>query len=141
MAGGLILAGIKFGGQAFAPIIADVISKAIRQAANDPNIPSVTPQNRHAVEEAVTNEVIRSPEIQELGDKLESLTNSEPWYRSNVTWGAIGSIFGGAATLITLRANGVPLDWEIYSPPVVAILGGVKTLHGRWVARKKAIGR
>lgn len=79
---------------------------------------------------------IKREVVQELKPVIEHLTNNEPWYRSNVTLGAIFSIMGGTATIGTLWINGVPLSWEAYGTPALAVWGGAQALYGRWVAKK-----
>jgi hypothetical protein len=97
-----------------------------------PSVP-ITPANaaaaEPAVERAVSDALVNSPRIQHL-------TNNEPWYRSNVTWGAIFAILGGTATIGTHVVLGTPLSFEAYGPPAGAIWGGAQALYGRWAARK-----
>jgi len=80
--------------------------------------------------------IIEKVAREEIAPVIEHLTNNEPFYRSRVWWGSVGSILGGAATIITMAANGVPLSLETYGPPVGAIWGGATALWGRYAARK-----
>lgn len=81
---------------------------------------------------AIANKVLAAVE-----PVIAHATNSEPWYQSRVTWGAIASI-----ALPLLGAFGVTTD-VISADQFVALglalgtaAGGVLTLYGRWVAKK-----
>ncbi len=70
----------------------------------------------------------------ELVPVIEHLTNGEPWYKSRVTWGAIGAIFGGIGTIATALANG-DYNPEMLGTAALSVLGGFGTLYGRWAAK------
>lgn len=71
----------------------------------------------------------------ELAPVIEHLTNGEPWYKSRVTWGALGAIAGGLGTIITALANG-DYNPEMLGTAALSVCGGVGTIYGRWAARK-----
>lgn len=87
-------------------------------------------------DEIVVKPAIEQAAREEIAPIIEHLTNNEPWYRSNVTWGAIFSITGGITTIGTLWVNGVPLSFEAYGTPAMAVWGGGQALFGRWIARR-----
>lgn len=126
------------GGAFASSLIREFTGAIIKELIKSPGVP-VTPDNASSVAPGVENAVEKAVE-KEIGPRINHLTNNEPWYRSNVTWGAIGAILGGTATLITHLSLGTPLSWEAYGPPILAIFGGVQALYGRWIARKP-IGR
>ena len=68
---------------------------------------------------------------------LVNATNSEPWYQSRVTWGALVSIGTGLATLFGFVI--APEDAEVILAVGAAggtVVGGLVTLWGRWKAKK-----
>ncbi|MCB5204997.1 hypothetical protein LH464_21255 [Neorhizobium sp. T786] len=80
--------------------------------------------------------VVTSKVLAEVAPVVAHATNSEPWYRSRVTWGAIASI-----VLPLLGAFGVSSD-IIDADQFVALglalgtaAGGVLSLYGRWKAK------
>jgi len=110
----------------FIPIIGNIADKVLDRLIASPAT-SVTQAEAPAIREEVAKAVAPT---------IEHLTNNEPWYRSNVTWGAIFAILGGIATIGTHLVLGTPLSLEAYGPPATAIWGGTQTLFGRWFARK-----
>ena len=78
--------------------------------------------------------VVRQEIADAVSPMIAHLTNSEPFYRSRVSWGACFAILGGVATIGTAVANGT-FSPEIHGPALMSILGGVTTLYGRWKAR------
>lgn len=107
-------------------IVLDIAARIADRLAQTPAVP-VDSRDKPVVQQQVAKE---------LKPVLEHLTNSEPWFRSRVTWGAIFAILGGIASIGTMLANGVPLSFETYGPPLGSIGGGIGTLWGRWAARK-----
>lgn len=87
---------------------------------------------RPEIKEAITKAVEANPEFQHV-------TNTEPWFQSRVTLGAISAIGSGAFGFYAAWQAGIR-DWEILSPFIVAVLGGLGTIYGRWVA-SKPLGR
>jgi len=107
-------------------IVLDIAARIADRLVKSPSVPIEAPEKP----------VVKVEVAKELQPALEHLTNNEPWYQSRVTWGAIFAILGGVATIGTMAANGVPLSWETYGPPLGSIGGGLGTLYGRWKARK-----
>jgi len=89
-------------------------------------------QDIHAVEREVTEAV--APIVQHA-------TNTEPWYQSRVTWGAIIAVAGGIAGIA-----GYSVDVDDQAQIVNGIvgittaIGGLIAWYGRWRA-KKPLGR
>lgn len=107
--------------------IRNTVGAAVARSARDPKL-SIDAGDITPVTEAV---------VQRVAPVILHATNNEPWYKSRVTWGAIGAI-----ALPLLGAFGVGTD-VIDADQFVAIglaLGtaasGVLTLYGRWKARK-----
>lgn len=77
----------------------------------------------------------------EVGPIIEHLTNSEPWYASRVTWGAILSAVGATGALV-----GFPIAEELQNEILEVIslwttVGGLVsgpllTVYGRWRAKR-----
>jgi hypothetical protein len=118
--------GTAVGGALIGQITNAIIDNLIRA----PSVP-VSRENSGVVKPEVREAV-----AQEVGPVIDHLTNNEPFYRSRVWWGSVGSILGGAATIITMAVNGVPLSFESYGPPAGAIWGGATALWGRYGAHK-----
>ncbi|MFC4172621.1 hypothetical protein ACFOYU_11210 [Microvirga sp. GCM10011540] len=110
----------------FIPIISSIADKVLDRLIASPQT-TVTAAEAPAVRQEVAKAV---------APVIKHLTNNEPWYRSNVTWGSIFAIMGGIATIGTHIVMGTPLSWEQYGTPALAIWGGVQALYGRWKARK-----
>jgi hypothetical protein len=107
--------------------ITAAVVKGVQEAVRDPYTKTTTSDVSK-----VANDVLTAVE-----PVIAHATNSEPWYQSRVTWGAIASI-----ALPLLGALGVGAD-VISADQFVALglafgtaAGGVLTLYGRWVAKK-----
>lgn len=104
-----------------------IIASGVREVAFDPNS-RLTTAEAGPVAKAITEQVLPG---------LQHATNTEPWYQSRVTWGAIVSIGTGL-----LGAIGVATDWLDAETAVAlgmglgSVIGGAVTLYGRWKARK-----
>lgn len=128
MAAGILFT--TFGQQIIQAFTGQVLSHLIQSPqvqVERKDVPEVKPVVEKAVEQAMRTEII---------PRVEHLTNQEPWYQSRVTLGALSGILGGTATLLMHFASGEPLSVDTYGPPVMAILGGITTLWGRWAATK-----
>lgn len=102
------------------------IDRAVNKVASDPTLP-LSPEDVWIVSDAVTAELRRQAAVQHA-------TNTEPWYSSRVTLGALSAIFAGiGGVLFVLENHGFSLAqmW----PHLTAIGGGLFTLYGRWIAR------
>lgn len=107
--------------------ITAIIASGVRSVAVNPGT-ALSTAEAGPVAKAITEQVLPG---------LQHATNTEPWYQSRVTWGAIVSIGTGL-----LGAVGVATDW-IDPDQVIAlglglgsVVGGLVTLYGRWKARK-----
>jgi hypothetical protein len=107
-------------------LVLDIASRIADRLIKSPSVPV----------EAPAKSVVKVEVAKELRPVLEHLTNNEPWYRSNVTWGALFAIMGGLSTIGTHLVLGTPFTLEAYGPPAGAIWGGAQALYGRWAARK-----
>lgn len=98
----------------------------IKAAIDKPSTP-VAENVANQVAVAVTNEV---------APILVHATNTEPWYASRVT---IGALLGGVGALYTLILDFYtppPPTTEILLAQLTVIVGSVTTLYGRWRAIK-----
>lgn len=94
----------------------------------DRALPSATPVERVNATEELNDRLIPI---------LQHETNNEPWYRSRVTWGAIGSIALPLLGIIGVTSDIVTLDEFVAGGIAVgAMISGIVTLYGRWAARK-----
>lgn len=114
--------------QQLAPIIINEVVKAIKHK----DVPLNSPAPVVAAEEisnAVVTRIAAIPEAQ-------MVTNTEPWYKSRVTLGAIVSIIASALAVAGFQLT--PEDMEGIVSSVLALisaLGGIYALYGRWKAR------
>lgn len=118
------------------PSLIQIIPQIVESVANrhQTQVPGQTVQPKTLAKEVqreVLEEVRKAPTIQHI-------TNTEPWYRSRVTWGALGGILGAIAQMLVLFADR-NYDMTIWWPQLTVILGAFVTLWGRW-ASKKPIG-
>ncbi len=103
------------------------IGAGVANAVLNPNVP-IDPMTAPKI----IHEVVK-----EVKPVVDHLTNNEPWYRSRVTWGAIGAI-----VLPLLGVFGVTTD-VIDNDTFVAlglatgtVISGFLTLYGRWKATR-----
>lgn len=119
--------------------IAGAIAAEIVQAAiHDPAIPPVSRDRAAAAADAVRAEVVQRVAADPV---IQHVTNTEPWYRSRVTWGALVTL----ATPLLAWAGWTlgPDDREAIVTAALLVgpaVGGCLTLYGRWAARAP-IGR
>lgn len=81
--------------------------------------------------------VITSKVLSEVGPIVANATNSEPWYRSRVTLGALLAAVAGVLGIFGFSL--APEDQSKILDLIVAIgpvVGGALALYGRWVAKK-----
>lgn len=68
---------------------------------------------------------------------IQHATNSEPWYQSRVTLGALLALVSGVLAALGYvmpdELRGQVLDLLVAAGPVI---GGIVALWGRWVAKK-----
>lgn len=115
------------------PAIVELVKFGIQQAAQNNNN-ALQPQDAPAVERQVTQTVIdglqNNPTIQHL-------TNSEPWYQSRVTWGALIAMAAGTLGLAGVAVDDYDQQMLInVAIAVGAIVSSCVTLYGRWKAKR-----
>ena len=112
------------------------VSGIVEDAFRDPSVAAQSDRPGPAARE-VAERVVRA----EVAPVLEHVTNSEPWYRSRVTWGALISFATPLLGLAGVRVE--PGDAESITSLVLGlgpVIGAVVTLYGRWVA-SRPLGR
>lgn len=112
-----------------ADLIVKAIAGAVREVANDSST-SLQPSQAPAVEQKIKDAIANSPRVQHV-------TNSEPWYQSRVTIGALVTMASGALGLagFVLDAEDVALATNA-ALGAGAMIGACITLYGRWRAKK-----
>jgi len=110
---------------ALAEIIFGQVFDRVLDTVSKSSVP-VAAGNEEAVAKAITKEI---------APIVVNATNSEPWFQSRVTWGAIAAILSGLGTAASLLAAG---DWspELWLAALGSVGGGAGTLFGRWAAKK-----
>lgn len=85
--------------------------------------------------------IVTSKVLTEVAPIVAHVTNSEPWYQSRVTLGAIlaasAGVLGVFGYAFPSELQGKVIDLVVALAPVI---GGGLALYGRWVA-KKPIGQ
>lgn len=115
------------------PIIANIGEKIFDKLVKDPAVP-VAPSDRIVVQPTIEKAV-----KEEVAPVIQDLTNTEPWYKSNVTLGAIASMLSGVLALL-----GYSIGAEELLPILIGIgfvVGPIWTLYGRWAGRNAALKR
>lgn len=107
------------------------LAKDSKTSVETKDVPKVSAEVTTAVEKQI------AVAQKEVNSRVDHLTNSEPWYQSRVTWGAIISIL-----FAVLPVVGVQLDWidrDTATNIGLALggaVGGLVTLWGRYVSQK-----
>lgn len=117
------------GGVVAGTIVKEAVGAAVDRLAKSPKT-SISEKDKAVVAEIVAEEVAK-----ELGSRAQHTTNQEPFYKSRVSIGAIGSIFSGVAILLNLFAAG-QFDATQLGIAMTSISSGVFALYGRWAAKK-----
>jgi len=117
------------GGVVAGSLVKKAVGAAVDRLAASPNT-QVHPADRDAVAEIVTAEVSK-----ELGSRMTHKANQEPFYKSRVTIGAVGSVLSGVAMVLNAISTG-SFDPTQLGLALTSILGGVFAIYGRWVAVK-----
>ncbi|MEY9782259.1 hypothetical protein [Sinorhizobium fredii] len=103
------------------------IAGAVITAIGDPAVPADSAAAAPIINAVVTR----------IAPEIINATNSEPWYRSRVTLGAILAAAAGVLGLFGVAfpadVQGKVIELVIALGPVV---GGALALYGRWSARK-----
>lgn len=80
---------------------------------------------------------VASKVLTEVAPIVAHVTNTEPWYQSRVTWGAIIAVAGPLLSVLGVSSDILDPDLAVsISTAVVSVVGGALTLYGRWKARK-----
>jgi len=101
------------------------IQKQVADVLRRPEVP-VSNSDVREVASLVTNQIAPAVAFQ---------TNNEPWYRSYVTLGSLGSVITAVGTLVTAFASG-DLEPEVITPSITVILTALFALYGRWRATR-----
>jgi hypothetical protein len=110
-------------------ILLGAVSGALARVAARSDNP-VTPDLVPVLSQAILDEAVRDPAVQHA-------TNSEPWYASRVTWGAMIAALAPIAGLVlgqTVTADDQASLVEI-ATAAGTLLGAGIALYGRWVAK------
>lgn len=103
------------------------IEDAVAGAVASPNVPG----------DASSVQPITAAVLEEVAPRIEHLTNSEKWYQSRVTWGAIiiilTRLLAHFGYEIPQELHGAVLDLIIAFGPY---FGAGLALWGRWVSKK-----
>lgn len=117
--------------------IASVAIKAIPEV-----LAKVAADPRNSLQPAQAGEIARTVQAEVIAEvasdpRAQHVTNSEPWYRSRVTIGALISMAVPLLGLVGVATD--TIDIETATSVVVAagtVIGGLVTLYGRWAARR-----
>lgn len=111
------------------------IETAVRAAIVKGTVEAVANPQTAAEQKDVT--IIASKVLNEVAPLVAHATNSEPWWKSRVTLGAllaaIAGVLGIFGVSFGVEDQSKVLDLIIALVPVI---GAALTLYGRWVAKK-----
>lgn len=110
---------------ALATAVESSIGRAVHNVAEQPDT-RLLPEDAYRLSEQVSTELAKQPAVQHA-------TNTEPWYQSRVTIGALAAIFSGIGGVLTV-AETQGLSAAAMWPFLTTIGGGLFTLYGRWMA-------
>ncbi|KAA0970790.1 hypothetical protein FPY71_09960 [Aureimonas fodinaquatilis] len=107
-----------------------VIKAAVSGAASAAASPNIA-IDRSAIQPVAETIAARMEPI------IQHVTNTEPWWRSRVTLGALLALFSGVAGTMGYvmpdELRGEVLELLVAAGPVI---GGIVALWGRWVAKQ-----
>ena len=84
-----------------------------------------------------TKQVVVDRVVESVAPVVDHLTNNEPWYRSRVTWGAIGAIALPLLGFVGVGSDVISMDEFVTGGLAVGTMAsGLLTLYGRWTAQK-----
>lgn len=108
-------------------VVTSAVVAAVKEAASSP-ANDLQAKDVGAVAKAVSENIT---------PLVEHATNTEPWYQSRVTWGAIGAIMLPIAGALGVSADVISAD-EFVALGIAAgtVASGLLTLYGRYVARR-----
>lgn len=107
--------------------VLDAVTTAVNTVAQS-STTQLSPVDAPLVARQVQAQIASDPVVQHL-------TNTEPWWQSRVTLGAIATIFAGLGTEVTLVSQH-NYDVQTHLAGLGAIAGAFLTLWGRWVSTK-----
>lgn len=111
------------------------IDSSVREAVKQGVInAAMNPQTATTTADA---SIVASNVLTQVAPVVAHLTNSEPWYQSRVTLGAIiaaaAGLFGVFGYAFPAETQGKVIELIVALGPVI---GGAIALYGRWVAKK-----
>jgi len=118
-------------------LILGAVRGAVAEVIKAPGLNNAPAAEANTIASQVVEQVVQSKAIKEVVAQATNATNSEPWYQSRVTWGAIVTV--GTSVAGVLGAAISPEDAQAIVTICVTVgsaVGGLITLYGRWVARK-----
>ncbi|CCE94658.1 hypothetical transmembrane protein [Sinorhizobium fredii HH103] len=108
-------------------ILENKITGAVIAAIGDPTVPAESAAAAPIINAVVTR----------IAPEIINATNSEPWYRSRVT---LGAILAAAAGVLGMFGYAFPADVQGKVIELIIalgpVIGGAIALYGRWAARK-----
>ena len=120
-------------------VILGAVGGAVETVLGMDDIP--VPNSQAPVIARQVQERVEAVVRREVAPQIEHLTNSEPWYRSRVTWGVIVSMGSSALGIAGLSVDSADSAMLVEMGMAAgAFIGGAITIYGRWRARKP-IGR
>lgn len=119
-------------GVLLAQVLPGIIKEVVGRAIRDPNVPLDSISPPHVAAKEVADGVMER--IQELPE-IQHATNTEPWYQSRVTLGAIITAIS-VATGASLSEADVNAYAQLAVFIVGPLVGTAVSLYGRWVATK-----
>lgn len=118
------------------PAIAAAVATAITAASANPAVPlSLSPTAQEMVSTAVVDKLAADPVV--LNE-----TNSEPWYQSRVTIGALVALVTPLASLLLKQQIDADAQRQVVDLIVAAgpVIGAAIALWGRWGRAKAPVG-
>ena len=104
-----------------------VVNAAVTDAVKEAQLPV-----DNYMKQVVVNRVVEN-----VLPVVDHLTNNEPWYRSRVTWGALGAIALPLLGFIGVGSDVISMDEFVAGGLALGTMAsGALTLYGRWKARK-----
>lgn len=103
----------------------DIVGQVLNNLATKPG--GITPSTAQEMKPAI---------VDEISKVIVNQTNTEPWYQSTVTIGAIVTLVtGGYAFVYSIITQGPPAPAD-FATQMGPLLGAVMVIYGRWFQRK-----
>lgn len=107
--------------------VAELVTASLKKVAANPTS-SLEYRDVAPAAKAVTDEVTAA---------VRHATNTEPWYQSRVTWGAIGAVALPILGILGVSSDVIePDEFIALGMAAGTIFSGALTFYGRWRARK-----